>query len=293
MSAATSWQYSRNCLVPDDRTLPEGTSRVAAVIEYDGSAYCGWQRQTHSPGIQSQVERALSRVADEPVEVACAGRTDTGVHATNQVIHFDTRAQRRPDNWLLGANANLPPEIRLHWAGQVPDRFHARFSATARTYRYLISNSPQRPAIFHRWLTWEKRHLDEQGMQRAANLLLGELDFSSFRAAGCQSLTPFRRVDYISLWRRDNLVLLEIRANAFLHHMVRNIAGALIAIGTGDKSFSWLQSLVVARDRTRGTVTAPANGLFLVGVSYPSCFAIPELPPGPALVAEPLRIADR
>jgi len=289
MTEVTSWRYMRNAMVPAEQNLPAGIFRNAAVVEYDGSTFCGWQRQTHSPSIQSVVEAALSRVANEPVEVACAGRTDTGVHATHQVIHFDSGAERRAENWLHGANANLPPEIRLHWAARVAPQFHARFSATARTYRYIIANTPQRPGIFHRWLTWEKRFLDESRMQQAADLLPGERDFSSFRAAGCQSRSPFRRVDYVSVWRREHLVIIEIRANAFLHHMVRNIAGALIAVGTGDKGIAWFETLLAIRDRTRGAVTASATGLFLVAVSYPVAFGIPVLPPGPQLVDEPLR----
>lgn len=262
---------------------------MAAVVEYDGSVFCGWQRQRHCQSVQQQVEAALSMVAAEPVSVGCAGRTDTGVHGTNQVIHFDTLAQRKPRNWILGANANLPDTVRLHWVQQMPPSFHARFSAIARTYRYVIYNHPYRPALFNQGLTWERRSLQVERMRQAAACLPGEQDFSSFQAAGCQSNTPYRNVHYIEAWRKGDLVIVEIRANAFLHHMVRNIAGALIAVGCGERDPQWVAELLAARDRTQGEVTAPASGLYLVAVSYPEEFAIPRFPPGPYFVAEDLK----
>lgn len=286
------WHYTPNCLIPPDQEFPAGLNRVAAVVEYDGSAFCGWQRQSHCHSVQAEVERALSAVAAEPIAVTCAGRTDSGVHATYQVIHFDTSARRAARNWFLGTNANLPDAVRIKWVADVVAGFHARFSARSRTYRYLISNELQRPAIFHRCLTWERRPLDTQPMQQAAALLVGERDFSSFRASACQSRTPFRRVDYASVWRRNDLVVIEIRANAFLHHMVRNIAGALLTVGCHEQDISWFRSLLAARDRTRGAATAAANGLFLVGVQYPAHFGIPEMNPGPHLVPESFRTPD-
>ncbi len=258
--------------------------RIAAAVEYDGSAFCGWQRQSHSPGVQEAVEKALSAVANEPVQLFCAGRTDTGVHSTNQIVHFDTRAERQPRNWLLGTNANLPDSIRIHWVSEVSADFHARFSATARTYRYIIDNRPARPALFHRGLTWFRHPLDEVKMHEAAQCLLGEQDFSSFRAAGCQSNSPNRNVHHARVWRQQELVIFEIKANAFLHHMVRNLAGALIRIGEGRESPDWLGQLLALKDRTRAPATAAAAGLYLVAVDYPAEYAIPEFPPGPLLV---------
>lgn len=272
----------------DDLALqssPPVFRRWAAVVEYDGSAYSGWQRQKHSVAVQGKVEQALSRVANEAVALVCAGRTDAGVHATHQVIHFDSAAARQPRNWLLGVNANLPDDIRLRWVGEVDAGFSARFSALKRTYRYIICNRPQRPGLFHRAVTWVEDELDVAAMHRAGQLLLGERDFSSFRAAGCQSNTPFRNVDRIVVRRHGELVALEISANAFLHHMVRNITGALLAVGRGQQPESWLGDLLEWRDRTRAPATAPANGLYLVGVKYPESCGIPRMEPGPLLLA--------
>lgn len=259
--------------------------RWAAVVEYDGSAYNGWQRQKHSTTVQQQVEQALSRVANEAVTLVCAGRTDAGVHATNQVIHFDSRAVRQPRNWLLGVNANLPADIRLRWVGPVTADFSARFSALKRTYRYLICNTGHPPALFQRNVTWVAEPLDVAAMHRAGQQLLGERDFSSFRAAGCQSSTPFRCVERLEVRRCAELVVVEICANAFLHHMVRNITGALLAVGKGMRSEGWLGELLEQRDRTLAPPTAAANGLYLVGVAYPLPFGIPPLAPGPLLLA--------
>ncbi len=242
--------------------------------------------------MQAEVETALSSVANEAVTVACAGRTDTGVHGTNQIIHFDTTADRNPRNWLLGANANLPFGIRIHWVEEITAQFHARFSATARTYRYIITNQPQRSALFHHWLTWEKKPLDEQLMNQAAQLLLGENDFSSFRAAGCQSNSPYRNVQSARVWRQSGLVVFEITANAFLHHMVRNIAGSLLCIGRGEKPALWLKDLLLLRDRTKAPATAPANGLYLVKVTYPDTFHVPEFTLGPQFVCDEPPLAE-
>ncbi len=289
MPETESWSYQRNCLIPPDTELPKGMNRIAAVVEYDGSVFCGWQRQRHCDSVQRHVEGALSSVAAENISVVCAGRTDTGVHGTNQVIHFDTVAERKPRNWILGANANLPDTVRLHWARQMPPSFHARFSATARTYRYIIANGAYRPALFNKGLSWERRPLCAERMQTGAACLPGEQDFSSFRAAGCQSNTPYRNIHYVEVWRSGDLVVVEIRANAFLHHMVRNIAGALIAVGCGAREPQWIKELLIARDRTMGAVTAPANGLYLVAVDYPDGFELPGFDPGPYFVSEPLK----
>lgn len=286
MNPNDPWVYLTNGLLPEDQVLPEGIKRIAAAVEYDGSSFCGWQRQTHSPSVQAEVEAALTSVANQPVRVACAGRTDTGVHGTNQIIHFDTSAERLPRNWLLGANANLPFSIRVHWVEEKPAQFHARFSATARTYRYLIANQPQRPAICHHGLTWEKKALNEPLMHQAAQKLLGEQDFSSFRAAGCQSRTPNRNIHAVNICRQGNLVIVEITANAFLHHMVRNIVGSLLCVGRGDQPVDWLETLLQKRDRTQAPATAPANGLYLVGVNYPDDFEMPTFIPGPQFISE-------
>lgn len=283
--AGDNWQYRVNGIVPEGHSLPRGVKRFAAAVQYHGGSFHGWQRQSHSTSVQAQLEQALSKVADSPIRLACAGRTDTGVHATNQIVHFDTGAARSPRNWLLGANANLPDAIRLHWVDEVGPGFHARFSARARSYRYIIANEPFRPALFSGLLTWHRQPLAEDLMHGAAQALLGEQDFSSFRAAGCQSSTPFRRVDAVSVWRQRSLVVVEITANAFLHHMVRNIVGTLIAIGAGEQPRDRVAQLLALRDRTRAEVTAPADGLYLVAVDYPPEFGLPALAPGPEFIA--------
>lgn len=255
--------------MPEGQCLPEGVKRIVAAVEYDGSSFCGWQRQSHSPSVQTEVEAALSTVANQAVTVACAGRTDTGVHGTNQIIHFDTKADRASRNWLLGANANLPFGIRLHWVEEKNAEFHARFSATSRTYRYLITNQPQRSALFHHWLTWEKSELNEVLMNQAVQQLLGEHDFSSFRAAGCQSNSPNRNVHSAKVWRQAGLVIFEITANAFLYHMVRNIVGTLVAVGIGRWQPEYVQELLLAKNRCIAAQTAPAHGLYFTDALYP------------------------
>lgn len=281
---ATDWHDQANGLGPPERKLPEGVRRFAAAVEYNGSCFHGWQRQAHCSSVQGAVEEVLSSVADSPVALTCAGRTDTGVHATNQIIHFDTAARREPRNWLLGANTRLPDAVRLHWVAEVPGQFHARFSATARTYRYVISNETVRPALFRSMVTWCKEPLDAAAMEAAAQHLLGENDFTSFRSSICQSNTPFRCIHAIRVWRRGQLVIIEVTANAFLHHMVRNIAGVLMAVGRGERPTGWVAELLAAKDRTRGEVTAPPHGLYLVSVAYPDSFGLPAFVPGPPFV---------
>jgi tRNA pseudouridine38-40 synthase len=222
--------------------------RIALGIEYDGSAFRGWQSQAHATGIQSLVERALAAVADHPVEVTAAGRTDAGVHALMQVVHFDTTAERTERGWMLGATSNLPKQITVLWARGVSDAFHARYSAQARSYRYYILNRPVRAAIGADYVSWVREPLDEGRMHAAAQFLLGEHDFSSFRAAQCQARTPMRRVFEVSVQRFGAVLELQITANAFLHHMVRNIAGVLIAIGTGERPIDWTREVLEARD---------------------------------------------
>jgi len=257
--------------------------RIAAIVEYDGSGYSGWQLQDGTRTVQGQVEAAISMVANEPIRVTVAGRTDTGVHATAQVIHFDTNAERSPHSWVNGVNANLPDDVVIHWANPVDDQFNARFSATGRVYHYVILNRPVRPSFLRNRVTWERRPLDIGRMQQAANDLVGEHDFSSYRTVHCQAKNPVREVRSLQIWQDDNRVIFSIHANAFLHHMVRNIAGVLIYIGCGEQEVSWAKEILELRDRTKGGITAPADGLYLTRVEYPKSFKIPQLSPDTGL----------
>ena len=275
MPAGSNWTYLPNCKVPEGKKLPAGTLRYGAVVEYEGSQFCGWQRQAHCTGVQQVVEKALSSVAAKPVNIACAGRTDTGVHAWHQVIHFDTTTERAPRNWMLGANANLPSSVRLHWVDQMQAQFHARFSATSRTYRYLIVNRPVKPAVMYSGLSWCRYPLSVQAMAEAAQALIGEQDFSAFRGAGCQSNTAMRNVQSVEVFQEGDIIAIDICANAFLLHMVRNIAGALIEVGRGSRQESWIGQLLAERDRTKSAATAPAAGLYLIDVGYPDSFVLP------------------
>lgn len=255
--------------------------RVVLGIEYLGGGYSGWQTQRHRPSIQQALEGVLSKVADHPVRLTAAGRTDAGVHAIGQVAHFDSTAERQPHQWALGANASLPVQISVRWAATVQPAFHARHSALWRSYRYLIISQRARPAIWHGRVCWHHYPLNAARMHRAAQALLGEHDFSGYRAAGCQSHTPWRRVDRIAVRRRGPLVTIDIRANAFLHHMVRNIAGVLMAIGRGEAGEQWAAEVLRSRSRVLGGITAPAEGLYLREVGYPPEFALPRPAPHP------------
>jgi len=263
---------------------------MACRIEYDGSGYNGWQLQPHEGvvTVQEKLEFALSKIAAEPVRVHCAGRTDTGVHAFSQVIHFDAPVPRSCKAWVVGGNANLPHDIRIHWAVPVTEDFHARFSAESRCYRYVIANTAIRSALSLKQVTWHRRELDQLAMHTAAQTLLGERDFSAFRAASCQSTSPMRNVQFIEVQRRGDLLIIEIVANAFLHHMVRNIAGALLAVGDGRKSLEWIVQLMAGRDRSLGVETASASGLYLADVQYPCHYALPQTPYGPLLIGTKL-----
>jgi tRNA pseudouridine38-40 synthase len=234
--------------------------------------------------VQGALEHALERVAAQPVRVHCAGRTDAGVHGHAQIIHFDAPCARSAKAWVLGGNSHLPPDIRIHWAQPVAETFHARFSALARRYRYIIANGTVRPALCHRQLTWQRKPLQAERMHDAAQALLGEQDFSAFRAAACQSRTPFRHVNHCTVQRYGELLVIDIEANAFLHHMVRNIAGSLMAVGSGEQPPEWIAALLQGRDRTRAAETAPAEGLYLVDVRYPAQFGLPATPPGPLVL---------
>lgn len=260
--------------------------RIALVLEYDGSHYHGWQAQTGLHTVQHALEQALSKVANSVVSVTCAGRTDTGVHATNQVVHFDTEKVRSIRAWIHGVNSFLPKDISVKWGKELPDSFHARYSATARRYRYLIYNGSIRPALFRSNMTWQYRQLDQRLMHEAAQCLLGENDFTSFRSMECQSHSPMRNIHHLNVSRIADLVIIDIAANAFLHHMVRNIAGVLIAVGSGKNPVSWVNNVLQARDRRLGAETAPAYGLYLVKVTYPNEFNILQSALGPSILME-------
>ena len=249
--------------------------RIALGVEYDGSEFAGWQRQGHARTVQETVERALSKVADHAVAVTCAGRTDAGVHAYGQVIHFDTTAQRTPFAWVMGTNANMPGDVSVRWAKGVEGSFNARFSAYARRYRYVILDRPIRPALNRRRVGWTFKPLNAEAMRAACPYLLGEHDFSSFRAAACQARHAIREVQYLDVGRTGDYLYVDVQANAFLHHMVRNIAGVLMSIGAGEKPPRWARDVLRARDRRAAAATAAPHGLYLVAVLYPEHFALP------------------
>ena len=278
------WVYSLNGKIPPGQSLPAGVKRYAAVVSYDGSAFCGFQKQKHSPSVQQELERALSSVANSEVAVSCAGRTDTAVHASYQVVHFDTPALRTGRNWVKGANSQLPDSIALLWADEVAESFHARFSATSRTYRYIIHAAEARPAILAQGVTWVRYPLNPTAMQEACHYLLGEQDFSAFRGAGCQSLSPNRNITSATVIQAGQLLVFEVTANAFVLHMVRNIVGSLMEVGFGRRNPSWIGELIKGRDRTKSAATASPKGLYLVDVGYPDECAIAPMPRGPAFL---------
>ncbi|GMR15166.1 MAG: tRNA pseudouridine(38-40) synthase TruA [Gammaproteobacteria bacterium] len=250
--------------------------RYALGLEYDGAGFIGWQRQRNPASVQQCVEKALAAVADHPVTVICAGRTDTGVHARGQVVHFDSTSQRSARQWMLGINSNLPAAVRTVWIREVDDSFHARFGAYSRSYRYSILNRWVRPAIGAAYYGWCREALDEQRMHAAAQALVGKHDFSAFRSAGCSAQFATREVTAICVQRQQDLVTIDITANAFLYHMVRNIAGSLIAVGRGDESVRWCQEVLQSRDRKLAGVTAEAQGLCFMRVRYDPKYELPE-----------------
>jgi len=252
-------------------------ARLAVGLEYDGRAYSGWQIQPGIHTVQDAVQRALARVADSPVDCTCAGRTDAGVHALSQVVHFDSEAARSERGWRLGANSYLPADVSVTWVRGVPGHFHARYSALARSYRYLILNRDSRSALAVGRATWERRPLDVERMHAAAQVLVGEHDFSAFRAIECQAKSPVRRVERLSVTRDEEWVTLEITANAFLHHMVRNIAGLMLSIGHGESPPERVAAVLASRDRRINAATAPPDGLYLAAVRYPAEFTLPGM----------------
>ena len=256
--------------------------KVVLVIEYDGSEYKGWQSQKFGvPSVQENVEKALSKIANHPVKVVCAGRTDSGVHASAQVIHFETDVQRNERSWTVGVNTYLPASISVVAARYVTDDFHARFSALTRRYRYVIYSAPFCPAILSNGVTWTYKALNVERMSQAASFFVGTHDFSSFRAVGCQANTPIRTVLNFQVRQLGQYIVLDVRANAFLHHMIRNFAGVLITVGANEKPCSWAKAVLDAKDRTKGGITAPPTGLYFVDAQYPEHFNVPTRPLGP------------
>lgn len=252
--------------------------RIALGIEYTGTNFNGWQSQFDPAvrSIQSELERALGVIAAHPISVRCAGRTDAGVHATGQVVDFETTVNRSERAWIYGANTNLPRDIKVLWAKEVPADFDARRTALQRHYKYIILNTQLRPSLLQEYVSWYSRPLDIDKMQRAAQNWVGEHDFSSFRASGCQSKSSVRNISSISVTRRGDLVIFDILANAFLYHMIRNMVGSLCSIGSGKMSVDWSRTLLQARDRSQASATAAPQGLYLAGVHYPLELEIPQ-----------------
>jgi tRNA pseudouridine38-40 synthase len=257
--------------------------RIALGLEYDGAAFCGWQTQPSGCGVQDHLQEALAQFTAASVEVTAAGRTDAGVHAAAQVVHFDTQAQRDPSSWVRGTNANLTPSARVRWAVEVPADFHARYSARSRTYRYLLVNDPVAPGILRTRAGWYHRPLDVGRMAEAAACLLGPHDFSAFRDAQCQAQSPLREMIRADVERRGGLVVFTFRANAFLHHMVRNLVGSLVYVGAGKQPPGWIAQLLAGGDRRDAAPTFAPDGLYLAAVAYDPAFSLPAFPIHPLL----------
>jgi len=251
--------------------------RIALGVEYDGSRFCGWQTQPQGCAVQDAIERALAEVAAGPVATVCAGRTDAGVHAVAQVAHFDTEAVRPEAAWVRGVNALLPAACAVNWSRRVPDDFHARYSASARSYRYILLNHPVRPAVDQARVGWFHLPLDLEQMQRAARLLTGEHDFSAFRSSECQARSPVRTLTRLDVSRHGDYIVFELSANAFLHHMVRNIVGCLVYVGKGKHPPEWLGEVLAGRDRSGAAPTFEAAGLYLSRVQYDARWGLPAV----------------
>jgi tRNA pseudouridine38-40 synthase len=263
--------------------------RVALGIEYDGTSFAGWQCQLHGNTVQDALERALSAVADRPVATVCAGRTDAGVHALMQVVHFDVDVVRPDSAWVRGTNANLPSTVAVLWARPVADDFHARFSALGRRYRYVLLNHPVRPGLLQGKVGWHHQTLDVDAMRAAAAVLVGEHDFSAFRSSECQAKSPVRTLRKFDIVRQDDLIIFDLHANAFLHHMVRNLVGALVYVGNGRWAPQATETLLAGRDRSKGAPTFAAAGLYFVGADYEARWSLPAagriMPPSPSFPA--------
>jgi tRNA pseudouridine38-40 synthase len=249
--------------------------RIALGLEYDGSRFCGWQSQSGGCGVQDALEMALAQMACHPVRVHAAGRTDAGVHALMQVVHFDTTTLRPQNAWVRGVNALMAPVIRVLWACEVSDAFHARFSAERRSYQYLLQVSPVAPAVLNGKVGWHHLPLDLEAMREAAAWLPGEHDFSAFRAAECQAKSPVKNLYRAEVSQCGNMILFEFTANAFLHHMVRNMVGTLVYVGNGKHPPSWMAELLASKNRTLAPPTFTPDGLYLTGVVYPAGFGLP------------------
>lgn len=250
--------------------------RIALGVEYEGSSYYGWQAQKEVLAIQACLEQALGKVADHAINVQAAGRTDKGVHALCQVVHFDTEVARPLHAWVKGGNRYLPNDIRVLWAKMVPEDFHARFSALARSYRYIIYNHGIRPSLLRNYVGWYPMPLEEKLMAEGGRYLIGEHDFSAFRGSDCQAKSPMRKVEKIKIMRFQDYIIIDITANAFLHHMVRNIVGALVLVGKGEREPSWIKKLLLEKDPSQAGVIAGAAGLYLAEISYPHHFDLPH-----------------
>ena len=255
--------------------------RIALGLEYDGSRFQGWQTQPGGGTVQDALQAALAAIACEPVSVTCAGRTDRGVHACGQVIHFDTQAARPDTAWVRGVNGHLPESVVVHWSRRVAESFHARYSAQARTYRYVLINRAVRPALSARYAGWLHSTVEVGPMREAAGFLIGEHDFSAFRSAECQARTPVRTLHELAIERRGNRIDFVLRANAFLHHLVRNLVGALLHVGKGARSPVWVQDVLQSRDRSRAAPTFGPEGLYLESVAYAPSWILPQAEPSP------------
>jgi len=287
MDKERKFVYRRNCEISHDIVFPADMTRVVASVEYNGASYNGFQKQKSTTNtIQTHVEHGLSQIAKENITLVCAGRTDAGVHASSQIVHFDTLAVRPNKAWIKGVNAFLPDTIRMRWAQNVDVSFHARFQARARTYRYIIYANSVAPAILDKQVTWVRHQLDVQAMSDACKFLVGRHDFSSFRASRCQASNATREIYDLSLRPCGQFIVMEVKANAFLLHMVRNIAGAIIEVGKGNYPSYWVGDLLHMCDRTQGPMTASPYGLYFVNVEYDDKYELPYLPKGPLILPE-------
>jgi tRNA pseudouridine38-40 synthase len=246
-------------------------------VEYDGSPYSGWQSQPNVPNIQDALQVALSGIANVPIAINAAGRTDTGVHALEQVVHFDTNVARPLTAWVRGANALLPESIAVLWAHPVPDEFHARFSAQARSYQYVLINRPSRSAVHHGKVGWFHAPLDVGSMSAAAAYLLGEHDFSAFRSSECQAKTPIKNLAQLAIQKHGNTIIFDLTADAFLHHMVRNIVGCLVYVGKGKHPPQWVQEVLQSRNRCQAAPTFAPDGLYLRRITYDAKWGLPQI----------------